>query len=117
MTDSIDIFNDVIKILDSIVLMEDSIGKTAQSGEKFIQDFKAGNLEQAQADSDALGKSLEGIGKLFKEKTLEPAMDLYQKIKQLLHIHIGNAEKQLLMFEEQASLKSAKHLLETIKEK
>ena len=52
MTTSIDIFNDIIKILDSIVLMEDSIGKTAQSGEKFIEDFKAGNLEQAQADSD-----------------------------------------------------------------
>lgn len=117
MTDSIDIFNDVIKILDSIVVMEDSIGKTVQSGEKFVEDFKSGNLEQAKADCDTLSTNLEEIKKLFKDKTLQPAMDLYQEIKKLLHIHIGNAEKQLLMFEEQSSLKSAKHLLETLKEK
>ena len=117
MTNTIDIFNDIINILDSIVLMEKSIGKTVQAGEKFIDDFKSGNLEKTQGDCDLFTTSLGEIEKTFKEKTVQPAMDLYQEIKKLLHIHIGNAEKQLLMFEDQSSLKPAKQLLEKIKEK
>ena len=111
MTDTIDIFNDVIKILDSLVLMEESIGKVIQDSKKFTSDFKAGKLEETQADCDALATNLGELEKIFKDKTLEPSMDLYQKIKQLLHIHIGNAEKQLVLFEEQSSLKTAKQLL------
>ncbi len=115
MTDTIDIFNDVIKILDSIVEMESSIGKSVLSAKQFTEDFKAGNLEKAKADCDALSSSLGGAEKVFKEKTLEPAMDLYQKIKKLMHIHIGEAEKQLSYVEEHMGLKQAKAILEKLK--
>ncbi len=114
MTDTIDIFNDVIRILDSIVQMESSIAKTTSNAKKFTEDFKAGNLEKAQADCDALSASLSEAEKVFKEKTLEPAMDLYQKIKQMMHIHIGEAEKQLSFVEDHTGIKKAKAVLEKL---
>jgi len=117
MKDVITIFKDIIGILDSIALMEGSIVKAVQEGKNFVEDFKSGNLEKTQGDCDLLATTLGEMEKTFKNKTVQPAMDLYQEIKKLLHIHIGNAEKQLLMFEDQSSLKPAKELLEKIKEK
>ncbi len=121
MTDTIDIFNDIIKILDSIVVMEGTIKQAAVDGKKFIEDFKSGNIEQTQAACDALSKSLGALETVFKDHTLGPAMDLYQQIKQLLHIHIGQGEQRLLEFEKSINLGAAKKLLahqeEKIKEK
>ena len=102
MTDTLDIF------------MEESIGQVVQDRKKFSEDFQAGKIEETQKDYDALATDLEDLEKIFKEKTLEPSMDLYQKIKQLLHLHVAHAEKQMEDLQTGSGLKEMKKLLKAI---
>ena len=102
MTDTLDIF------------MEESIGQVVQDRKKFSEDFQAGKIEETQKDYDALATDLEDLEKIFKEKTLEPSMDLYQKIKQLLHLHVAHAEKQIEDLQTGSGIKEMKTLLKSI---
>jgi hypothetical protein len=95
MITTLDIFNDIVKILNSIVLMEESFGKVTSDSKEFATAFESGKVDEAKAKLDSFSKDLGDLEKLFKDNTLEPAMDLYQKIKQLLHLHVAESEKQI----------------------
>ena len=111
MSNSISIFNDVVEILDSIVGMETSLSDLAKTTEALSQNFKSGKLEDAQTDCDILMKNLQGVEEVFKTKTLQPAMDLYQKIKQLMSRVVLEGEDQLTLVEERSGIKEAREFL------
>ena len=117
MKDVIDIFNDIVKLGEALVASEKQIEDGVNFSKEFIDDFKSGNVEKAQADCDKLGVVLEGLGQNFTSTALEPLMDIYQKIKNVMHLHIGNSEKQLLAFEHQSCLKNAKYILQKMEGK
>ena len=117
MSNSIDIFNDVIEILDSVVGMETSLPDLAKTTEALSQGFKSGKLEDAQTDCDTLMKNLQGVEAVFKTKTLQPAMDLYQKIKQLMSRVVSEGEGQLQLIEEKSGIKEAREFLKKMEGK
>ncbi len=114
MTTTLDIFNDIVKILNSLVLMESSIGKAISEGKEFASAFEAGKIDDAKAKMDSFSKDLGDLETLFKDNTLEPAMDLYQKIKKILHLHVAQSEKQLVELKAASGIKVAQDLLELI---
>ena len=114
MTTTLDIFNDIVKILNSNVLMEESFGKVTSDSKEFAADFESGKVDEAKAKLDSFSKDLGDLEKLFKDNTLEPAMDLYQKIKQLLHLHIAESEKQIDEMKVVSGVKVAQDLLKLI---
>ena len=114
MTTTLDIFNDIVKLLNSVVLMEGTLGKIASAGKDFTVAFDAGKVDEAKAKLESFSKDLGDLEKLFKDNTLEPAMDLYQKIKQLLHLHIAESEKQIDEMKTLSGIKVAQDLLELI---
>ena len=114
MTTTLDIFNDLVKLLNSVVLMEDTFGKVASDGKEFAAAFEAGKVDEAKAKMDSFSKDLGDLEKIFKDNTLEPAMDLYQKIKQLLHLHVAQAEKQIDEMQTVSGIKVAQDLLKLI---
>jgi len=63
---------------------------------------------------DSFSKDLGDLETLFKDNTLEPAMDLYQKIKQILHLHVAQSEKQLVELKAASGMQDAQDLLELI---
>ena len=117
MKDVIDIFNDIVKIGEAVVASEKEVAGAVNASKVFLDDFKSGNVEKAQEDCEKLGESLEGIGLNFKTTALEPLMDIYKKIKNVMHLHIGNSEKQLLAFEQQSCLKNARYILQKMEGK
>lgn len=78
---SINLFQDIINILESIMGMEQSVQTAISQGKKFAQDFKAGNVKQAEADADAFLDILDQMGKKFDAQSMDAIMDIYQKIK------------------------------------
>lgn len=114
MTTTLDIFNDIVKILNSLVLMESSLGKVLAEGKNFATAFESGKLDEAKAKVDSLSKDLGDLEVLFKNNTPEQAMDLYQKIKEILHLHVAQSEKQLVELEAASGIKEVQDLLELI---
>ena len=114
MTTTLGIFNDIVKILNSLVLMESSIGKAISEGKEFAIAFEAGKTDEAKAKMDSFSKDLGELETLFKDNTLEPGMDLYQKIKQILHTHVAQSEKQLVELKAASGMQDAQYLLELI---
>ncbi len=114
MTATLDIFNDIVKILNSLVLMETSLSKAVSDSKEFITFFKDGKLEEAKAKMDSFSKDLGEFEKLFKDNTLEPAMDLYKQIKQLLHLHVANVENQVGELKKASSLSLMQNLLKEL---
>ncbi|MAR66780.1 MAG: hypothetical protein CL833_05960 [Crocinitomicaceae bacterium] len=117
MKDVIDIFNDIVKLGEAVMASEKELADAINASKMFLDDFKSGNVEKAQEDCEKLGASLEGLGLNFETIALEPLMDIYQKIKNVMHLHIDNSEKQLLAFEQQSCLKSARYILEKMEGK
>ena len=115
--DSIDVFNDVIKILESITLIEKPMAQAFKKSENLAKNFQEGKVEEAKASCKALTIELLELQKIFKEKTLEPSMELYQTIKKLMHVYVGDAEKQILFMEERTGIKKTKDFLQGLKEK
>jgi|DEB0MinimDraft_10_1074344.scaffolds.fasta_scaffold03453_5 hypothetical protein len=111
---TLDIFNDIVKILNSLVLMEGSLGKTISEGKEFAAAFESGSVDEAKSKMDSFSKNLGELETLFKENTLDPAMDLYQKIKQLLHLHVAQTEKQLIELKSASGVNEAQDLLKMI---
>ena len=109
-----DIFNDIVKILNSISVMENYLKKSTSDTKEFIKDFKSDNLPAAQSKLDSLNKDFNELERIFKDCTLMPAMDLYQKIKQLLHLHVAHSEKQLIDLKSNFKLNEAQNLLKLI---
>ena len=94
--------------------MENSIGKALSEGKEFATAFEAGKIDEAKAKMDNFSKDLGDLETLFKDNTLEPAMDLYQKIKKILHLHVTQSEKQLVELKAASGRQEAKDLLELI---
>lgn len=117
MKDVIDIFNDIVKLGEAVMASEKELKMAVNASKMFLDDFKSGNVEKAQEDCEKLGESLEGLGVNFKTTALEPLMDIYQKIKNVMHMHIGSAEQQLQAFEKQACLKNARYILQKMEGK
>ena len=111
MTTTLDIFNDIVKLLNSVVLMEGALGKVASAGKEFATAFETGKVDEAKAKLENFSKDLGDLEKLFNDNTLEPAMDLYQKIKQLLHLHIAESEKQIDEMKTLSGIKVAQDLV------
>jgi len=78
---SINLFQDIINILESIMGMEQSVQTAISQGKRFAQDFKSGNVKQAEADADAFLDTLDQMGKKFDAQSMDAIMDIYQKIK------------------------------------
>ena len=78
---SIALLQDVVSILESIMGMGESVQTAIANGKKFAEDFKAGNVKQAQADADAFLDTLDQMGKKFDEQSMDAIMDIYQKLK------------------------------------
>ena len=114
MTTTLDIFNDIVKILNSLVLMESSLGKALSEGKEFAAAFESDKIDEAKSKMDSFSKDLGDLETLFKDNTLEPAMDLYQKIKQLLHLHVAQTEKQLVELKAASGVNEAQDLLKLI---
>lgn len=114
MTTTLDIFNDIVKLLNSVVLIEGTLGKVGSAGKDFTDAFEAGKIDEAKTKLEGFSKDVGDLEKLFKDNTLEPAMDLYQKIKQLLHLHIAESEKQIDEMKVVSGVKVAQDLLELI---
>lgn len=107
---AIEIFNDVVTILESIVHMEDDVSEVSKTGKLFIKDFKAGNTQAAQKDCDDLATSLGKLEKVFSAETLPAVMDIYQKLKHGLSQHVLMGEKHMLELESQLQIKPMKAL-------
>ena len=78
---SVNLFQDIINILESIMGMEQSVQTAISQGKKFAQDFKSGNVKDAEADADAFLDTLDQMGKKFDAQSMDAIMDIYQKLK------------------------------------
>ena len=78
---SMNLFQDIINILEAIMGMEQSVQTAISQGKKFAQDFKSGNVKDAEADADAFLDTLDQMGKKFDAQSMDAIMDIYQKIK------------------------------------
>ncbi len=78
---SMNLFQDIINILESIMGMEQSVQTAISQGKKFAQDFKSGNVKEAEADADAFLDTLDQMGKKFDAQSMDAIMDIYQKLK------------------------------------
>lgn len=94
--------------------MEGSLGKALSEGRAFISAFEAGKVDEAKSKMDSFSKDLGELETLFMDNTLEPAMDLYQKLKQLLHLHVAQTEKQLIELKSASGVNEAQALLKLI---
>ncbi|MDP6704133.1 MAG: hypothetical protein QF775_01460 [archaeon] len=61
--------------------MEQSVQTAIDQGKKFAQDFKSGNVKDAEADADAFLDTLDQMGKKFDAQSMDAIMDIYQKLK------------------------------------
>ena len=75
------LFQDIIEILEAVMGMQQSVQTAITTGKKFAEDFKSGNVKQAEADSDAFLDTLDQMGKKFDAQSMDAIMDIYQKIK------------------------------------
>ena len=78
---SMNLFQDIINILEAIMGMEQSVLTAISQGKKFAQDFKSGNVKEAEADADAFLDTLDQMGKKFDAQSMDAIMDIYQKLK------------------------------------
>ena len=78
---SMNLFQDIINILEAIMGMEQSVQTAISQGKKFVQDFKSGNVKDAEADADAFLDTLDQMGKKFDAQSMDAIMDIYQKLK------------------------------------
>ena len=78
---SMNLFQDIINILEAIMGMEQSVQPAISQGKKFAQDFKSGNVKDAEADADAFLDTLDQMGKKFDAQSMDAIMDIYQKLK------------------------------------
>ena len=78
---SMNLFQDIINILESIMGMEQSVQTAISQGKKFAHDFKSGNVKEAEADADAFLDTLDQMGKKFDAQSMDAIMDIYQKLK------------------------------------
>ena len=78
---SMNLFQDIINILESIMGMEQSVQTAISQGKKFAQNFKSGNVKEAEADADTFLDTLDQMGKKFDAQSMDAIMDIYQKIK------------------------------------
>jgi hypothetical protein len=78
---SIGLLKDVVSILESVMGMSQSLQTVLADGKKFAQDFKAGNVKQAQADADAFLDTLDQMEKKFDDESMDAIMDIYQNLK------------------------------------
>jgi hypothetical protein len=67
--------------LEAIMGMEQSVQTAIDQGKKFAQDFKSGNVKDAEADADAFLDTLDQMGKKFDAQSMDAIMDIYQKLK------------------------------------
>ena len=75
------LFQDIIEILEAVIGMQQSVQTAITTGKKFAEDFKSGNVKQAEADADAFLDTLDQMGKKFDAQSMDAIMDIYQKIK------------------------------------
>lgn len=80
----IDILRDILGILESIQKMEPEMKKVVAESKDFAKNFDSGDVVKTQQDCDNLAVSLGKIEEVFKKETLEPSMDIYQIIKNLV---------------------------------
>ena len=78
---SMNLFQDIINILEAIMGMEQSVQTAVSQGKKFAEKFKSGNVKDAEADADAFLDTLDQMGKKFDAQSMDAIMDIYQKLK------------------------------------
>ena len=117
MKDVIEIFNDIVKLGEAIMASENQVKDSKEFIKEFVDDFRSGNVEKAKADCYKLQQCFDEIEENFRNLALEPLIDIYQKMKNIMHLHIGSAEQQLQAFEKQACVKESQYILEKLEGK